>query len=432
MAALQQPQPLADVAPSPVECLEWLLDPIDLKTFFSEYWETKPLLIRRKNRQRFKGLFSSQQLDDVIRSNYIKYGVNIDMARYSDGVRTTENPEGRVHANTMWALYEDGCSIRMLNPQTYAKPVWQLISTLQEYFQCMVGCNTYLTPPGAQGFAPHYDDIEALILQLEGSKRWRLYNNPTGERLPRTSSRNFDQSELSEPILDVVLQPGDFLYFPRGMAHQAVSTPDEHSLHITLSTYQLFDWAEYFKKLVPAALDYAIAEDAEFREGLPLQALNHVGLLHSETEGDNQRKRFMDKAKHLFQKLIDVAPYDSAADAVAVDFLHASMPSYLTSEELALTSRQKQLAARSNPVELSSPALAPSDWIRLIRPSMCRLVADSPEIVLLYHNQDNAMVWHEEEPQSLEFPVDFAPALEQLLLAQDFVRVDRLPELDEA
>jgi len=24
----------------------------------------------------------------------------------------------------------------------------------------MVGCNTYLTPPGAQGFAPHYDDIE--------------------------------------------------------------------------------------------------------------------------------------------------------------------------------------------------------------------------------------------------------------------------------
>ena len=24
----------------------------------------------------------------------------------------------------------------------------------------MVGCNTYLTPKGAQGFAPHYDDIE--------------------------------------------------------------------------------------------------------------------------------------------------------------------------------------------------------------------------------------------------------------------------------
>lgn len=34
----------------------------------------------------------------------------------------------------------------------------------------------YLTPPGTQGFAPHYDDIEAFILQLEGKKYWRLYN----------------------------------------------------------------------------------------------------------------------------------------------------------------------------------------------------------------------------------------------------------------
>ena len=34
----------------------------------------------------------------------------------------------------------------------------------------------YLTPPGTQGFAPHYDDIEAFILQLEGKKHWKLYN----------------------------------------------------------------------------------------------------------------------------------------------------------------------------------------------------------------------------------------------------------------
>lgn len=33
----------------------------------------------------------------------------------------------------------------------------------------------YLTPAGSQGFSPHYDDIEAFILQLEGRKRWKLY-----------------------------------------------------------------------------------------------------------------------------------------------------------------------------------------------------------------------------------------------------------------
>ena len=42
---------------------------------------------------------------------------------------------------------------------------------LQELFGTCVGSNTYLTPAGTQGFAPHYDDIEAFVLQLEGKKR---------------------------------------------------------------------------------------------------------------------------------------------------------------------------------------------------------------------------------------------------------------------
>ena len=51
-----------------------------------------------------------------------------------------------------------------------------MLSNLEHEFGCMVGSNAYLTPGGNtnQGFAPHYDDIEALILQLEGYKHWRV------------------------------------------------------------------------------------------------------------------------------------------------------------------------------------------------------------------------------------------------------------------
>ena len=117
-----------------------------------------------------------------------------------------------------------------------------MLSTLQEFFGCFVGANVYLTPPGSQGFAPHYDDIEAFVLQLEGQKRWRLYDPRTpDEVLPRVSSQNFEQDELGECILDVVLEPGDLLYFPRGVIHQAVTQDENHSLHITVSTYQKLD-----------------------------------------------------------------------------------------------------------------------------------------------------------------------------------------------
>lgn len=43
-----------------------------------------------------------------VAQNYIKYTVNMDLTRYEDGQRTTENPEGRVHPNTMWAMHRVG------------------------------------------------------------------------------------------------------------------------------------------------------------------------------------------------------------------------------------------------------------------------------------------------------------------------------------
>lgn len=62
------------------------------------------------------------------------------------------------------------------------------------------------------------------------------------------SSRNFHQDEIGEPILDVILRPGDFLYMPRGYIHQADTLYTEtHSLHLTFSTYQqncMFDFLQ--------------------------------------------------------------------------------------------------------------------------------------------------------------------------------------------
>ena len=36
---------------------------------------------------------------------------------------------------------QEGCSIRMLSPQTYSKNVWYFAARLQEYFGCFVGSN---------------------------------------------------------------------------------------------------------------------------------------------------------------------------------------------------------------------------------------------------------------------------------------------------
>ena len=138
-------------------------------------WEKKPLLLKRNDPAYFKSLFSTKALDRIIREQRVLYGKNLDVTSY-DGKRETHNPEGRVFPAVLWDFYNNGCSIRMLNPQTFHAAVWRLCSTLQDHFQNMVGANIYLTPPGTQGFAPHYDDVEVFMLQLEGKKHWKLYN----------------------------------------------------------------------------------------------------------------------------------------------------------------------------------------------------------------------------------------------------------------
>ncbi|XP_046577340.1 bifunctional lysine-specific demethylase and histidyl-hydroxylase NO66-like [Haliotis rubra] len=200
---------------------ECLIHPLTTDRFFSELWERKPLLVKRHIPHYNDGWFTTSELDRILREENIQFGVNLDVTTFEKGVRETHNISGRAYAPVVWDYYQNGCSVRLLNPQTYSRNVWKLLAILQEYFGCCVGANVYLTPPGTQGFAPHFDDIEAFILQLEGKKHWRLYSpRNKSEVLPRFSSANLKEEDVGEPILDVLLEAGDMLYFPRGTIHQ--------------------------------------------------------------------------------------------------------------------------------------------------------------------------------------------------------------------
>lgn len=73
---------------------------------------------------------------------------------------------------------------------------------LQEWFGCVVGSNIYITPSNAQGFAPHYDDVDVFIIQVEGRKLWKLYDSICEEdELPEVSSGMFSIHSISIHIL---------------------------------------------------------------------------------------------------------------------------------------------------------------------------------------------------------------------------------------
>jgi len=410
------------------EAFKWLISPTPVNKFYQEFWEKKPLHIKKNDPVFFKTLFSTKALDKIIREQRVEFGKNLDVTSYSDGKRETHNPQGRVFPPVLWDFYNNGCSVRMLNPQTFHNGVWRLCSTLQDHFNSMVGANVYLTPPGTQGFAPHWDDVEVFMCQLEGSKHWRIYGpREENERLPRYSSANFQQEEVGEPILDVTLHPGDVIYMPRGTIHQGNCLPDEHSLHITISCYQLNSWTDLFEKMLPAALATAAAEDVEFREGLPRDYLSFMGVAHEDKSSEG-RTAFIAKASNLLSKLISNAPLDAACDQMGKKLMLEALPPALEQGERARTVAMD--GERWHPTKktvVNRVEIDPDTNVRLIRATAIRLVQEE-ESIRVYYSTENTRQFKEVEEQWLEVEEELAPGVEHLVTTYPaWIKVEDLP-----
>lgn len=412
----------------------WLIYPMTKEEFFKLYWEKRPMHISRENtRDYYADILSTSAIDEMFRKHNILFGKNVDITAYRNNERITRTPGGRAHAGVVWDYYRNGCSVRLLNPQTYHARLRELNTGLQEVFNSFVGANAYLTPPNSQGFAPHYDDIEAFVLQTEGSKLWRIYApRDKSELLPRTSSPNFSQEEIGEPIMEVLLKAGDLLYFPRGFIHQANTVPGEHSLHVTVSTYQRNSWADFFEKLVPAALANAIEENEEFRRGLPLDAFNHLGAVYSDVESP-ERDALLRKVKKLFSKLLEYAPVDAAADQMVKEYIHEALPPYLTPVEKKCSVLENSDRMVSNGILKGATTPDLQTRIRLTRSNVLRLVSEEePDTMKIYHSMENSLEYHGEALQCIEIPLEQAPAVEHLIHSYPaFTSVSDLPLDDD-
>jgi hypothetical protein len=128
-----------------------------------------------------------------------------------------------------------------------------------------------VTPPQSRGFDDHYDVHDVFVLQVDGEKRWRVHE-PVHEAplrdQPWTDHRSaVEAAARTEPVIDVVLRPGDCLYLPRGYLHAATAL-GETSTHLTFGVHT---WTRHHlaDELVHAALR-ALADDADTRRSLPL------------------------------------------------------------------------------------------------------------------------------------------------------------------
>lgn len=110
-------------------------------------------------------------------------------------------------------------------------PVRDSAVGLERFFRTPVQVNAYASWTAEEGFGTHWDDHDVVVLQLEGSKRWKIYGST--RQSPAWRDVEAPEAPTHDPILDVVLTPGDMLYLPRGWWHAVSADQGTSSLHLT-------------------------------------------------------------------------------------------------------------------------------------------------------------------------------------------------------
>lgn len=107
---------------APVKLFESLVSPISLETFFAEYWEKKPLLVKRNGSlaSSYGHFFSLDYLNHLVKDCHIVFGRNVNVCRYVNHRRQSLNGNGRVKPEELATLWnEKKATIQFHQPQQF-------------------------------------------------------------------------------------------------------------------------------------------------------------------------------------------------------------------------------------------------------------------------------------------------------------------------
>jgi hypothetical protein len=222
------------------------------------------------DRDRYRGLLSVADLDAFLRTA----GAAVPRVSMADSGQQGSaavpeeayaGPDGRVDLPRLLARFDAGATLVVSQFHEIHPPLARFCRGLEKAFLHAVQANIYLTPPGARGFRVHYDTHDVLVLQIAGAKDWRLWDRlPVAAPTRRTPHERRHQAP-EEPPHEVRLRPGDALYVPRGVLHDAqADAAGEASLHATIGLLEP-SWAEAMRALV----DQLELEEPALRASFP-------------------------------------------------------------------------------------------------------------------------------------------------------------------
>jgi hypothetical protein len=218
--------------------LEELIAPLAKQDFLTLLRQRNLIHLPASDADRFKALLDWQTLVGQFERGAHPRGL-ADVRVVKDS--TTVHPEhwltrnkgdkfNKVDVAKIEAFLAEGYSLVVTPLQSHVASLTPLYESIAAELSEKIKIGVVVTTGLCQSaFNLHFDPEDLIILQVEGTKRWRIYGpavpNPViGMPKPPPPAE-------TTPIFDKVLQPGDLLFLPAGNWHHCENGPDR-SVHL--------------------------------------------------------------------------------------------------------------------------------------------------------------------------------------------------------
>lgn len=219
-----------------MKAIQNLLGGLSATEFLRDYWQKKPLLIR-KAIPAFRGLLEPEQLIDLACTDDVQARL-VTQARGNFKLQHAPFEPGDFArlGKSKWTVLVQGINHHLPEAADLLKrfsfiPHARLDDLMVSY------------APKGGGVGPHFDSYDVFLLQGSGHRRWQISTQADRTLIEGAPLRILQNFRVGQ---EWVLEPGDMLYLPPHCAHNGIAEDDCMTYSIGFRTPAHQELAEQF------------------------------------------------------------------------------------------------------------------------------------------------------------------------------------------
>jgi 50S ribosomal protein L16 3-hydroxylase len=197
--------------------IDWQILEMDSREFIQHYWQKKPCVLRNAI-PGFETILSPEELAGLA----CEEDVHCRLVIEKGGEHPWQLRYGPFREQDFLDLPESHYSLLVSECEKWIPELGDLVDQFRFIPDWRIDDLMISYAPAGGSVGAHVDEYDVFLLQAMGSRRWqynetRLAHAPVIEGLELAILKDFT------PAREIVLNPGDILYLPPGLAHHGVA-----------------------------------------------------------------------------------------------------------------------------------------------------------------------------------------------------------------